>query len=416
MLLAFSAVLAWKYSNRIVWDLASFQWAGETAFGAGVPPYGRHIDAVHRASAAPVIHPIFNPPPSLFLFGLFSLVEFETLRWSVFAANLLLVPFCAGMLGLVAKAGRGWPSLFLLGYFASFYPVASTVFFGQVNILVLAFLLIFLWSLPDPRRHALGGASLAFAAAIKTFPILSFLPLVLMRKWKLLLWATGVLLLLLGACQVFLPEGTISAYRVHVLETLGYGKRVEGFPFLPAYPGNLGLNGIVSRFFIDMSFTLPLWNRPGWVPILCLPMAAALLAVMVRPFPRLRGGAESEALAYFLAGALFLSPVVWEHHLVFLLPALVFGLKDLAGSWRSGLRFSGRGLRRNAILLLVLPVLHLKSFVDPSWAADSRFWTLMNPKSYAFGLFSLWALSRLGGIARGRRVRGRSPGGALEEG
>jgi hypothetical protein len=208
-------------------------------------------------------------------------------------------------------------------------PVIRTLCYVQVNIhvmnLILAALLLY------PRSIALSALAMSLAVHFKASPAALVLAFLIAKDWRWLAWFAGFTL---GVFGLTVAIGGISPYR-DFLANAGalYGAGDPSFressidSFVRALFGSIGARQSLVQYFV--------------VPLKIL-AAAAALAVVARNVRRetfFEGGAgrgrACNALPALLPFMMLLSPLLWEHHGVFLaLPFLVI-LKKLssAGEW-----------------------------------------------------------------------------------
>jgi hypothetical protein len=151
-------------------DVADGKSAYATTLAVGVGVWG--TDQVY-----------VSPPFVAHLLAPFRAVQGEVLfvAWAV--AGLLAVALAIRALPTDALARRVPKLVFALGY------VWATVFLGQVNLFVLAGLLLALGS-PNSR---LAGFGLGIATLFRGIPLLFAVELVIERRWRALGWAAAVI-------------------------------------------------------------------------------------------------------------------------------------------------------------------------------------------------------------------------------
>jgi alpha-1,2-mannosyltransferase len=224
------------------------------------------------------------------------------------AASVVLNLAAVGLLlhwlvGPIA-ARRGWNRWYPLGVagclLALLQPVRDTVSFGQVNLLLVVLVMSDVRRLLDGRGRT-AGVGIGLAAAIKLTPALFIVHLLLVRRWRAALVATGTATLATLAAAVFAPEASLTFWTDTVWDTGRVGSL--------AYVSNQSLRGAVAR----LGEPVVVW-------------AVAVLVVLAVWAYRLRLAARhgDELAGFALTGSAscLISPVTWVHHLVWLLPAL----------------------------------------------------------------------------------------------
>ncbi|MFJ8600981.1 glycosyltransferase family 87 protein [Streptomyces shenzhenensis] len=183
---------------------------------------------------------------------------------------------------------------------ALFEPVRDTFSFGQVNVLLLALVLVDAWLLATGRDRW-AGVGIGLAAAVKLTPAVFIGLLLLTRRWRAAATATAVALAA-TALAAWVDPG---ASRFYWTEALWDTSRVGRLD----YVSNQSVQGVLAR--------LGETGRPLWA-------AAVLLVLCVWAWRARRAVAAGDWTAAFaLTGlvACLVSPITWVHHLVWLLPS-----------------------------------------------------------------------------------------------
>jgi alpha-1,2-mannosyltransferase len=202
----------------------------------------------------------------------------------------------------------GWTRWFALAIAlclaAAFEPVRETVNFGQVNMLLLFLVAAdVLRLLPVGSRWA--GVGVGLATAIKLTPGIFIVYLLLTKRWRAAMIASGTT----AAATVLAAALAPNASREFWTTALWNTNRVGSLAFI----SNQSLEGVVARFDPARSNTL------AW-----LGLVIATLAVWAWR-ARAAVAAGDEVSGFALTGVVqcLVSPVTWVHHLVWLIPALV---------------------------------------------------------------------------------------------
>ncbi|MCH5671865.1 glycosyltransferase 87 family protein [Streptomyces gilvus] len=183
---------------------------------------------------------------------------------------------------------------------ALFEPLRDTFSFGQVNLLLLALVLVDAWLLRTGRDRC-AGVGIGLAAAIKLTPAVFIGLLLLARRWRAAALATAVTCAATGLAALVAPD----ASRFYWTDALWDTNRVGRLD----YVSNQSLQGILARLGVT--------DRPVWA-------AAVLLVLGVWALRTRRALADGDwAAAFALTGltACLVSPITWVHHLVWLLPS-----------------------------------------------------------------------------------------------
>jgi alpha-1,2-mannosyltransferase len=175
---------------------------------------------------------------------------------------------------------------------------------GQVNFLALVLVLTGIRFLTN---HHLVWSGLVFAIAFLVKPHLSLLllPLLLLGHWRVVLMIAGLGLVALGVSVSGRGLEYIGYYTSHTIPQL-----VE-FAGRALYY-NQGLAAFFSRFLPDNLAEMMTLMGSGGV-------------ILIASWLTMRRRQVFFSLALFLQVLLFIEPLSWQHHYVFLLP-LIIGL------------------------------------------------------------------------------------------
>jgi alpha-1,2-mannosyltransferase len=203
---------------------------------------------------------------------------------------------------------QGWNRWYVLGLATglaiAFEPLRETFLFGQVNMYLVALVgcdLLFLVA----RRSRFAGVGIGLATAIKLTPGVFILYLIVTRRWRAALTASGTA----AIATIFAAAVAPDASRVFWTDALWNTDRVGAVAFI----SNQSLNGAVARIHeADPSSAL-------WL--------ATVLAVLALWAWRVRKAVAvgDEATGFALTGVVgcLVSPITWVHHLVWVLPAVL---------------------------------------------------------------------------------------------
>jgi hypothetical protein len=216
---------------------------------------------------------------------------------------------------VVAFASACVTTLKLAGYRASRTAVAAVVvtglllepmwhslFLGQINLFLLALILI------DVRRVSRGrhaGIGVGIAAAIKLTPAIFIILFLLTRRTRAAVTAAGTFVLC-GLIAYLIAPGASRLYWLHVF----YDTKRVGAPYI----SNQSPYGAVLRIFGGVD------HVGAWYLLVPLTIGVAGLtvaAVLGRHNDWLGAAAVTGATG------LLVSPISWTHHWVWIMPALV---------------------------------------------------------------------------------------------
>ncbi|MEU1594934.1 glycosyltransferase family 87 protein [Streptomyces sp. NPDC005708] len=182
-------------------------------------------------------------------------------------------------------------------------PVRDTFSFGQVNLLLLALVLVDAWLLSTGRERW-AGIGIGLAAAIKLTPAVFIGLLLLARRWRAAAVATAVA----AAGTLFAFLAAPSASRFYWGHAVWDTTRVGRLD----YVSNQSLQGVLARLAAPGEPSHTAWTVT----------AVLVLALWVwRTHRALRAGEWRAAFALTGLTACLISPITWVHHLVWLLPS-----------------------------------------------------------------------------------------------
>ncbi|WP_216213793.1 glycosyltransferase 87 family protein [Amycolatopsis aidingensis] len=250
--------------------------------------------------------PFTYPPFSALLFVPLTLVP-----WHL--AKVIMTLF--SVLGLLATtvifARRTWPNR---GYAATvalavaavwfiFEPVKSTISFGQVNLILMAMVVV------DCLRYRLRwprGILVGVAAAVKLTPAVFVLFFLVRRQYRAALWSLAAFLACGVLALILVPSDSITYWFQALIDPA----RIGGLE----YAFNQSFQGVLSRLLPEG------WVRTSiWAFLVLLAMAlAGVSAYRARSV-----GNDGIALLAIAVGGLLASPVSWSHHWVWVVPAVV---------------------------------------------------------------------------------------------
>ncbi|WP_162958313.1 glycosyltransferase 87 family protein [Nocardia yunnanensis] len=195
-------------------------------------------------------------------------------------------------------------------------PVRTTLWLGQINVLLV---LLIVWDLTRPPGARLRGVGVGLAAGIKLTPALFLLYLACTRQWRALGVATGTFAATI-ALGFALRPGDAFAYWHGQVTAAGRVGAVDS-------PANQSVNGLIAqllRFFDIERFAVDggtVFQPPTWlwllvvVPVVALGLAAATVAH--------RAGRELLAITVTGMTSACASPFSWGHHWVWFVPLVI---------------------------------------------------------------------------------------------
>ncbi len=271
-------------------DLRVYRAAAHLALHGGAP-YATLYTAQHFAFT--------YPPFALFFLAPLSEVSLFAAVWTlaVIGAVLLVVTLALSARRTTSWTwARCWVLASLLGGLSclALEPVRSTLLLGQVNLVLLALVVVDLLAVPKGAR----GYLIGLAAAVKLTPLVFVLYLALKGERRAALRAGGTFAVATAVLWLVRPADS-RAFWLH--QAFSPSRRGAS-----RSPFNQSWWGLVGR--------LPAadgWVRPAvWLVLCALTIAAGCLVVR----RSLRAGRELDAILAIAVTGLIVSPVSWTHH------------------------------------------------------------------------------------------------------
>ena len=272
--------------------------AGARAFLEGDNLYTRSYEV------GGITLPFTYPPLAAMLFVPLALVPYPLalVTWTI--ASVVLLWWCLVIVLRHAAPAR-WNhrvvATWILPFALLAEPVRETLGFGQINILLMALVLI---DTLTKRPWLPRGVLIGLAAAIKLTPAVFILVFLVRRQWRhaVVTFLSGVGFTLLAAALSWQNSWT------YWLDTLSDTGRIGG----ESYASNQSLRGLLARLAErgESADTL-LW----------LGLVIAALGLIIWAMVRVDDLLWTVLLASTVA--LLCSPVSWSHHWVWLIPVAV---------------------------------------------------------------------------------------------
>jgi alpha-1,2-mannosyltransferase len=270
--------------------------------------------------------PFTYTPFAAVAFALISLVPWElSLKLSV-AVDLiaLLAALWFTLGGLGYRVGKVRLGATLLGAAAVLWtePVLRVIYLGQVNLVLMA---LIIWDLTQPdteKSRWWKGFGTGVAAGIKLVPLIFIPYLLVARKFRQAAMACAgfAFTVLLGFAVLPADSG-----KWWFSGLFAQGGRT-GFI---GWAGNQSLEGLSVRLIGSVHGAAPVWLAAALLVGLAGVVAAGLLDR--------KGHAMLGLLTAALTG-LLVSPISWDHHWVWVAPAVVVAGHYAAQAWRRGAR------------------------------------------------------------------------------
>ncbi|WP_238419274.1 glycosyltransferase 87 family protein [Gordonia sp. 'Campus'] len=204
-------------------------------------------------------------------------------------------------------------------------PIRTTIWLGQINIIVMTLILVDLVFLRPTSRWR--GIGIGLAAGLKLTPLFVIVYLVLTRQWRVAGTALATFAGTIVVGFLVIPGDAWAYWTRHLVDTDRIGRADS--------PANQSVRGGLSQMlayfdigrFADAGPGGPVYQPPVWLWV-----PAALIVVVVGLWAAIVAHSESrELLAATIVGMTMcaVSPFAWGHHWVWCVPLLVVTL-DLA--------------------------------------------------------------------------------------
>jgi alpha-1,2-mannosyltransferase len=190
-------------------DLPSFYAASVQVFRNGGSPYD--LEQLVQINGADVqTLPWLYPPTSLFVFFPLAYLTYAKAQSVVLVMNHALFIALAWFLPLgvcrLQPERRFWAVALCLAYTLVFGPIFVTLYSGQINLVLLASLVIF-WTAAKSSRPVVASLFLALAIVLKTYPLVLLPLLLLIDGRRIVMLTLGWLVCMAVFSLLVLPSG-----------------------------------------------------------------------------------------------------------------------------------------------------------------------------------------------------------------
>ena len=287
-------------------DLRVYREGGESVRQVA-PWYKPHVAAPLYSWPKRITLKFTYPPFAALVFTVFSLntlLVMEKVWVGVnIAAFLIALWVTFGALGYRKAAVRAGAALLVGAVVFWIEPVQRVLFLGQIELVLLA---LVLWDMCQSDRRWWKGAGVGIAAGIKLVPLIFIPYLLLTRRFRQAAVAAGTFVATILLGFAVLP-GDSKDWWLHGLFLQG------GRTGFVAWEGNQSLRAIITRFVGSVNSAAPVWLV---VAALAVIVGLGCAALLDRYGHRMLG-----LLACALTG-LLVSPISWDHHWVWIVPAV----------------------------------------------------------------------------------------------
>ncbi|MGH3273205.1 MAG: glycosyltransferase 87 family protein [Streptosporangiaceae bacterium] len=280
-------------------DLRIYRWGGLLARHSG-DLYGLHYSHFNLGFT--------YPPIAALIFAAMSAVSLATLKFLITIGGVLSLIATSwltwGALGYRRSVGRLGAALAAASVILWFQPVVQTLYFGQVNLIMMMIIVADL-RLPDSFR--LKGAGVGLAAGFKLTPLIFIAYLLLTRRFRAASVAAETFALTIAVSFILLPGQSRSFWFGGLfLDPHRTGNN--------AYVGNQSLHGALVRLLGSTALAQDSWIGASVI----VGIAGLLLAAWAA-----RHGREMAGILLCALTGLLISPISWTHHWVWVAPAAI---------------------------------------------------------------------------------------------
>lgn len=252
----------------------------------------------------------------------FTLISFmsagvATPVWTVisFAALIAALWFTAGGLGITDRKVKAGATLLGAGVAIWLEPVFRNIYLGQINLVLMA---LILWDLTQPDSRKNKGFVTGIAAGVKLVPLIFIPYLLITRKFRQAAMTVAGFVFTVVAGFVVIPKDS-AKYWFGGLFAKGDRTGFTG------WLGNQSLDGLFTRLAGSINAARPLWLAASVIVVVAGSYAAKLLYDKNHKIPAI--------LLAALTGDL-VSPISWDHHWIWVAPAVVAIGYYGASAWR----------------------------------------------------------------------------------
>jgi alpha-1,2-mannosyltransferase len=316
---------------------------------------------LYALGLGPAKLPFTYAPFAALLFAAGSGVSFVTWQVGLAVLTIGLLPVVAylslGLAGRPAGLARAAAAFAIAAVGLWLEPVAMTLFFGQINVVLLA-LVVGDLALPDRIKGK--GIGIGLAAAIKLTPLIFIPYLLFTRRPRAAAVGALTFAVTVGLGFALLPRAS----------AVYWGQLSK--PSKHFHLDNQSLNGVILR----LTHVGPHAHEYWLVAAVVVGIAGLATSILAS-----RRGHELLGLVACAATGLLISPISWSHHYVYVVPALVLAAY---GPRRLGYRVLGAALLVGLFGWWPLPVGNQGGY-DPNAPLTPRGLLLLAPNRGNYG-------------------------------
>jgi len=246
-------------------------------------------------------------PFAAVLFTVPALLTFSALRVLIWVASVLALGtalwLAFGGLGHPRDRARLGAALLLTAVMLWTQPVVRTLQLGQVNLLLMV---LVIWDLCQPEKRKWMGAGVGIAAGIKLIPLIFIPHLALTGRLRQAAVATASFAATILIGFAVLPRASAQWWFNSLFLDAGRTGFIGDLE-------NQSLRGMITRLSGSVAAGVPAWEAAAVIVALLGFASAAMLH---------RSGRPVEGLLTCALTGLLISPISWDHHWVWIGPAL----------------------------------------------------------------------------------------------
>jgi alpha-1,2-mannosyltransferase len=257
-------------------------------------------------------YPLGYSPPALLFFRLLPLIPLNLAQigWTIISLICLVLSVL-----LFVKSWDG--RLLVLGLSFLAFPTKFTLGMGQINLIILL-LIVLVMVFSEQKKSTLAGICLALSILLKTVPLFLVIYFLIKKNFKVLFWLSLTILVAWTLSFGFLGRQINSQYLTQVVPVLASSGLGNTFYYNQSLVGTIGRLGLGKVVF---------WLAAGTIIIITF-IKVYFYRFRVKPGMTRKTNRD---LSLVLAANILLSPITWQHHLVWLLPCFVVANKNKKG-------------------------------------------------------------------------------------
>jgi hypothetical protein len=363
---ALGGSIGWTFHRRQV-DILVYLMGARHLTDAHL--YSLHLSGVYLPFTYPPFSTLFLWPLTWVPTGLAGVL------WALVNLGALIVIIAVALLHVRPEDRGGEPGvpwamvLMLLGPAVLIEPVMLDLSFGQINLVLVALVLVDVTTRLERRGRTLPrGIGIGIAAAIKLVPLIFVTFLIVTRQFR----AAVTSVVTAGVCSlaafVVNPSASAAFWSKYVNDQARIGT--------VTYISNQSLEGTLDRV------THHLWNSRAIESV----EVVAVLAGLSLAWWAWRASSTFLAVLIVADAGLLASPITWAHHMVWIVPILIWLW------WGSDRPASGRWWATAAAALFYVAPMWLIAH-GPAFDTHEHGWALLLANS-----FTIAALAFLAGI------------------